>query len=203
MGIHLLKQRSVFLDRDGVLNRAVVIEGKPFPPTRLEDVEILPGTITSLQRLAEKDYYLIGITNQPDVARGTQSRDVVESINALILSKLPVREIFVCYHDDVDRCECRKPKPGLILQAAKKYNLDLSNSWFVGDRWKDIAAAKAAGLKTIFVDYHYTEIYKGLRADFVVNNTVVIADIILNSTFIVNNDNDTRFSKTIFGKDRL
>ncbi len=152
---------AVFLDRDGVINRAVVRDGRPYPPARLEDVEILSGAIFSIQRLAERGYVLIGITNQPDVARGTQSREVVESINAMILSRLPLREIFVCYHDNNDNCDCRKPKPGLILRAADKYGLDLSQSWMVGDRWKDIAAGRAAGLKTIFVDYHYAETYEG------------------------------------------
>jgi D-glycero-D-manno-heptose 1,7-bisphosphate phosphatase len=170
---------AVFLDRDGVINRAVVREGKPYPPARLDEVEILPGTIISLQRLAEYGYVLIGITNQPDVARGTQSRQMVESINARVQSCLPIREIFVCYHDNADHCNCRKPKPGLILQAAEKYALDLSLSWMVGDRWKDIAAGQAAGLKTIFVDYHYTEIYQGVPSDFTIDDTVFLAEIIL------------------------
>jgi D-glycero-D-manno-heptose 1,7-bisphosphate phosphatase len=103
----------------------------------------------------------------------------VEAINRLIQSRLPIREIFVCYHDNVDDCDCRKPKPGLIWQAANKYGLDLSTSWMVGDRWKDIVAGKAAGLKTIFVDYHYAEIYQGKSADFTVEDTVFLADIIL------------------------
>jgi D-glycero-D-manno-heptose 1,7-bisphosphate phosphatase len=170
---------AVFLDRDGIINRAVVREGRPYPPATLENVEILSGALTSLQRLAACGYVLIGITNQPDVARDIQSREIVESINQLIQSRLPIREIFVCYHDDTDDCDCRKPKPGLIWQAAKKYGLDLSVSWMIGDRWKDIAAGQAAGLKTIFVDYHYDEIYQGISADFTVEDTVFLADIIL------------------------
>ena len=170
---------AVFLDRDGIINRAIVRDGKPYPPSRMEDFEILPGTIASLSRLADSGYVLIGITNQPDVARGTQSREMVESFNALIQSKLPVREIFVCYHDNADNCQCRKPKPGLILQAAEKYGLDLAQSWMVGDRWKDIAAGCAIGLKTIFVDYHYVETYQGAPADFIVEDTAFLADIIL------------------------
>ncbi len=176
-----MTQRAVFLDRDGVLNRAVVRDGKPFPPARLADVEILAGAVTALNRLAKSGYVLIGITNQPDVARGTQSREIVESINALIQSRLPVREIFVCYHDHADECDCRKPKPGLILQAAQKYEFDLSLSWMVGDRWKDITAGQSAGSKTIFVDRHYTEIYQGDPADFTVEDTASIADVILQS----------------------
>lgn len=170
---------AVFLDRDGIINRAIVRGGRPYPPSRLEDFEILPGSIASLSRLANFGFMLIGITNQPDVARGTQSKEMVESFNTLIKSRLPVREIFVCYHDSVDNCNCRKPKPGLILQAAEKYRLDLSNSWMVGDRWKDIAAGQTVGLKTIFVDYHYAETYEGTLADFTVEDTVYLADIIL------------------------
>jgi len=170
---------AVFLDRDGIINRVMVADGKPYPPFGLDDFEILPGTITSLSRLADFGFVLIGVTNQPDVTRGTQSREMVESFNRVIQSRLPVREIFVCYHDNVDHCDCRKPKPGLILQAANKYGLDLSHSWMVGDRWKDISAGKAVGLKTIFVDYHYGEIYEGASADFTIEDTIYLADIIL------------------------
>ena len=170
---------AVFLDRDGIINRAIVRDGKPYPPLRLDDFEILPGSITALLRLADSGYVLIGITNQPDVARGTQSREMVESFNALIQSRLPIREIFVCYHDNTDNCECRKPKAGLILKAVDKYGLDLSTSWMVGDRWKDVAAGQAVGLRTIFVNYHYAEDYAGAPADFVVEDTTHLADIIL------------------------
>jgi D-glycero-D-manno-heptose 1,7-bisphosphate phosphatase len=173
------KLPAVFLDRDGIINRAMVRDGKPYPPAQLSDFEILPGSVSSLPRLAEFGYVLIGVTNQPDVARGTQSREMVESFNALIQSTLPVRDIFVCYHDNADHCDCRKPKPGLILQASDKYDLDLSSSWMVGDRWKDIAAGQALGLKTIFVDYHYAETYEGTPADFTVEDTGYLADIIL------------------------
>ena len=170
---------AVFLDRDGILNRAVVRDGKPYPPAKLEDVEIPPDTVTALKQLQAAGYILIGITNQPDVARGAQSREVVESINGMIQSSLPVLEIFVCYHDNKDHCDCRKPRPGLILQAAEKYELDLSQSWMVGDRWKDIAAGHNAGLKTIFVDYSYTEPYEGIPADITVKDILFLPDIIL------------------------
>ena len=170
---------AVFLDRDGIINRAVVREGQPYPPAGLKDVEIIPGAVSSIKRLAENGYIMIGITNQPDVARGTQSREIVEAINAMIQSRLPLREIFVCYHDNIDNCDCRKPKPGLIIMAAEKHGVDLSQSWMVGDRWKDITAGKAAGLKTIFVDYHYNERYEGPLADFTVDDMAKVADIIL------------------------
>jgi D-glycero-D-manno-heptose 1,7-bisphosphate phosphatase len=170
---------AVFLDRDGVINRAIIRNGIPYPPSNFDELEILPGSINSFAHLSNYGYVLIGVTNQPDVARGTQSREIIEAFNSSILSRLPIREIFVCYHDNADHCNCRKPKPGLILEAATKYGLDLSNSWMVGDRWKDIAAGQAAGLKTIFVNYHYSEIYKGEPADYIVDDTSHLADIIL------------------------
>ena len=170
---------AVFLDRDGILNRAIIIAGMPRPPATAHQLEIIPGMDAELQRLRAAEYLLLGITNQPDVARGTQDRAVVESINSHILSQLPLREILVCYHDDQDDCECRKPRPGLILRAAQQYGVDLSRSWMVGDRWKDIAAGRAAGLRTIFVDYRYSEAYNGPPADFSVGSPQQIAEIVL------------------------
>ena len=170
---------AIFLDRDGIINRAIVRDGKPHPPGKLDEMELLPWTIHSFPRFRVAGYMLIGITNQPDVARGKQSREEVEAMNAWIQQRLPLQEIFTCYHDDRDGCDCRKPKPGLILRAANKHGLNLSQSWMIGDRWKDIAAGQAAGVKTIFVDYHYSEPYHSNPADYVVENTEQINDIIL------------------------
>jgi D-glycero-D-manno-heptose 1,7-bisphosphate phosphatase len=180
MGIHEVRAGSpaVFFDRDGIINQAVVRDGRPFPPASVEDIHLIPGTIHSMEKLAKAGYALFGITNQPDVARGTQTREMVESINAFIQDHSPVKEIFVCYHDNQDQCDCRKPKPGLILQAAKKYALDLPRSWMVGDRWQDIAAGQAAGLKTIFVDYKYSEPYQGSPATYNIEDTSSVAAII-------------------------
>jgi len=172
---------AVFLDRDGVINRSVVRNGKPYPPASLSELEIIPDAVVSLKKLAEVGYLLIGVTNQPDVARGTQSREVVEAINSHIKAELPIVDIFTCFHDGKNDCECRKPKPGLILQGAHEYKVDLSRSWMVGDRWKDISAGQAAGLRTVFVDYHYNETYNGPTAEFIIEDISVLADIILNS----------------------
>lgn len=172
---------TVFLDRDGVLNRAVIRNGRPHPPISVDELEIIASAVYSLRTLADAGYLLVGVTNQPDVARGTQTRDAVEAIHAYILSELPLQEIFTCYHDDNDGCECRKPKPGLIYQAAEKYGSDMSVSWMVGDRWRDVLAGKAAGLKTVFIDYKYDEPYRGARADFVIEDIGMLADVILNA----------------------
>jgi len=148
---------AVFLDRDGVLNRALVRDGKPFPPSSLEEFELLPDAASSLLDLKAHGFALIVITNQPDVTRGAQKRDTVEAIHQKLTSLLPIDDIFVCYHDDADHCACRKPQPGLLLEAQRKCNIDLSRSFVVGDRWRDIDAGHAAGCKTVLIDYGYRE----------------------------------------------
>jgi D-glycero-D-manno-heptose 1,7-bisphosphate phosphatase len=149
--------RAVFLDRDGVLNRAIVREGKPYPPHSLAELQILPQAQDTLTVLRAAGFLLIGITNQPDVARGTQRREVVEAINATLLAALPLTDILVCYHDDGDHCDCRKPRPGLLLQAAGKYAVTLSASFMIGDRWRDVEAGRRAGCRTILLDSGYKE----------------------------------------------
>jgi D-glycero-D-manno-heptose 1,7-bisphosphate phosphatase len=157
MGINTVSRRAVFLDRDGILNRAFVRNGKPFPPSNLSELEILPGTLEACNRLHKAGFLLIIVTNQPDVARGSQKREVVEAINQVLTDSLAIDAIKVCYHDDSDDCTCRKPEPGLLLEAAGECKIDPSLSFMVGDRWKDIEAGRRAGCRTIFVDYGYSE----------------------------------------------
>jgi D-sedoheptulose 7-phosphate isomerase len=151
------QRRAVFLDRDGVINRPVIRDGKPSPPSSLEELELLPEVAKSLLDLKAQGFALFVVTNQPDVARGTQTREGVEAIHRSLSSSLPIDDIFVCYHDDADDCACRKPRPGLLLEAQRKYKIDLSHSFLVGDRWRDIDAGHAAGCKTILIDYGYRE----------------------------------------------
>ena len=155
MGVGAL--RAVFLDRDGVLNRTIICNGKPYPPATLEELEILPGVPQALADLKKCGLLLLVVTNQPDVARGTQQRAMVESLHAALAKNLPIDEFFVCYHDDGDGCDCRKPKPGLLLQAAARYGLDLPNSFLIGDRWRDIEAGYAVGCSTVWIDDGYAE----------------------------------------------
>ena len=139
MPMHKLRQ-AVFLDRDGVLNEVVVRNGKPFAPASLAELQIPPGTKEALMRLKEQEFLLLVITNQPDVSRGSQKREVVEEINRHLQSKLPLDDIFTCYHDDQDACDCRKPQPGMVMRAAEQYGIDLRRSFLAGDRWRDIDA---------------------------------------------------------------
>jgi D-glycero-D-manno-heptose 1,7-bisphosphate phosphatase len=135
----------VFLDRDGVINRAIVRDGKLYPPASLAELEILPGVRAALDRLRAAGWACVVVTNQPDVARGTQSREVVEAINGRLAAALPIDEVRVCYHDDDDRCGCRKPQPGLLTRAPE---YDVPASVMVGDRWRDIEAGRRAGVRT-------------------------------------------------------
>ena len=157
MGIDRNLLRAVFLDRDGVINRAIVRDGKPYPPASAALVEVLPGVAGALQRLKAAGYLLIVVTNQPDVARGVRSRAEVEAIHARLASMLPIDEFRACYHDDQDGCACRKPKPGMIIDAARAHRLDVGASVMVGDRWRDIEAGRLAGCATVFIDCGYAE----------------------------------------------
>lgn len=148
--------RAVFLDRDGVLNRTLLRNGKPYPPDTLEELQILPDVRQALGQLEDTHFLRIVVTNQPDVARGTQNRAVVEAMHNHLFQQLPLTEIIACY-DDGDTAPCRKPNPGMLLQAAEKHQIDLPCSFMVGDRWRDIEAGRRAGCRTIFIDYNYNE----------------------------------------------
>lgn len=175
--------KAVFLDRDGVLNRAMIRDGNPYPPDTLAELQILSDAPGALRALSAAGFLLIGVTNQPDVARGTQRREVVEAINAALLATLPLHEILVCYHDDRDGCDCRKPLPGLLLQAAATHAIDLSSSFMIGDRWKDVETGRRAGCATVLIEYGYAETGPDRhRPDHVVHSLSEAAERILNKS---------------------
>ena len=150
-------RRAVFLDRDGVLNRAVVRAGKPYPPQTLDEVIVEPGTAGCLAKLEQMGFLLIVVTNQPDVASGKQRQAVVEAINSYLQSLLPLDDVFVCYHGKNDGCHCRKPAPGMMLEAAARHGINLGASYIIGDRFRDVEAGQAAGCQTVWIDYAYDE----------------------------------------------
>ena len=150
-------KRAVFLDRDGVLNRSLLIDGVPKPPTSVEDVEILAGVVEAIQILKNHDFVPVVVTNQPDVARGDMTQSQVEGINTHIGFVTDIKYFYTCFHDDGDLCDCRKPAPGLIHRASKELGLLVKDSFLVGDRWRDIAAGQSAGCQTFFIDYSYSE----------------------------------------------
>ena len=150
-------KRAVFLDRDGVLNRAILIDGVPKPPTHVSDVEILPGVIEAIQILKKHKFVPVVVTNQPDVTRGVVTKSQVDAINAYIGTLTEIKHFYTCFHDDSDLCDCRKPAPGLIFRAAWELELSVQESYMVGDRWRDVSAGQAAGCQTFFIDYLYSE----------------------------------------------
>jgi D-glycero-D-manno-heptose 1,7-bisphosphate phosphatase len=169
---------AVFLDRDGVINQVTVRDGRPHPPASVDESELLPGVCEACQMLLKTGYLLIVVTNQPDVVRGCQSREGVEGINAWVRRMLPVDDVLTCYHDDADRCTCRKPKPGLLLQAADRWMVDLHRSVMIGDRWSDIQAGRAAGCTSILIEKEYSR-RERCQPDHIVADLLAAAHIIL------------------------
>jgi len=161
MGKHQVTRRAVFLDRDGVVNHAVVRNGKPHPPSSPPDFRLYDDVVDGCARLKTASFLLVLITNQPDVGRGTQSREAVEAMHLKLQSALPsLDRIEICYHGGErygQPCDCRKPRPGLILRAATELNIDLKESYVIGDRWRDIDCARAAGCRAIFIERGYKE----------------------------------------------
>ena len=156
----LPENRAVFLDRDGVINRPLIRAGKPYPPARLDEFEILSGVREACQLLKKVGFLLVVVTNQPDVGRGTLAREAVETIHTWMLQQLPIDRVMTCFHGGAvygDPCECRKPRPGMLLQAAEALKIDLAKSFMIGDRWRDIDCGFNAGCKTIFVNWDYEE----------------------------------------------
>lgn len=172
-------RRAVFLDRDGVLNRPVVRDGKPYPPAGPRDLEIFPEAPAALAALRHAGFRLYVVTNQPDVARGVQNRTAVEQIHAALREALPLDGFYVCYHDDKDACPCRKPKPGLLFTAAAEHGISLSSSYMIGDRWRDIEAGQRAGCRTAWLDFGYAERGPATPADARVASLTDAVDWIL------------------------
>jgi D-glycero-D-manno-heptose 1,7-bisphosphate phosphatase len=177
---------AVFLDRDGVLNEVRLDAGTPRPPASVADLRVAAGAREALERLRKAGFALVMVTNQPDVPRGATTRDAVEEINATLRARLPIDAVYVCYHDTADDCDCRKSRPGMLRQAARDFELDLGRSWLVGDRWVDVAAARAAGVTSALLEQPYSwrpssdgAPPPGLRAEIVATSVSEAVDAIL------------------------
>lgn len=170
--------KAVFLDRDGVINRSSVIDGKPYPPRSLAEFMILDGVREACHDLKSRGFSLVVATNQPDVGRGALEQELVEAMHAEMCRELPIDHVEVCYDSGHSPSAFRKPAPGMLLAAARKLDIDLPRSYMVGDRWKDIDCGAAAGCKTIFIDHSYAEQLHALP-DFRVATLLEAAKIIL------------------------
>jgi D-glycero-D-manno-heptose 1,7-bisphosphate phosphatase len=176
-----VSRSAVFLDRDGVLVESTVRDGVPQSARSLAELQILPGVAGACERLRAAGFILVVVTNQPDVARGTLTADTVEEMHRELHHRLPLDEIAVCFHDDADGCDCRKPQPGLLLAAAERWRVDLASSFLVCDRWRDVEAAHRAGCRAIFVDRGYAESIAS-EPDATVGNLEEAAEWILGQT---------------------
>lgn len=166
----------MFIDRDGVINEVVFHEGgKPSSPWKFEEFKLVPGIKKPLEELISMGYYLFIVSNQPDISRGYIEESTTEKINTILYESFPVRDILVCPHDDHHQCQCRKPKPGMLIELSKKWDIDLERSFLIGDNWKDMDAGKAAGCMTILLDKPYNKEVKG---DHRVRNLNEAVDII-------------------------
>jgi D-glycero-D-manno-heptose 1,7-bisphosphate phosphatase len=149
--------RAVFLDRDGVLVRARVVDGRPYAIRGVEELELEDGAREACATLRAAGFLLVAVTNQPEVARGTLAREDVDAMHQRLAELLPLDDVRLCPHDDADGCACRKPKPGMLLDAAREHGIDLRQSFLVGDRWRDVGAGRAAGCTCVFLDREYSE----------------------------------------------
>ena len=155
---------AVFLDRDGVINKSIIIEGKPYAPRTIADFVLLPDAELAIEEITRRGYLVFVVTNQPDIGNGLVDPLEVGKMHQ-VLKKLPIQKIYMCPHSQTDGCSCRKPLPGMMLCARDEYDIDLQNSFLIGDRKSDMDAAKNANCKSIFIDYGYDE-SKNVSADF-------------------------------------
>jgi D-sedoheptulose 7-phosphate isomerase len=156
-------RKAVFFDRDGVINKVVLKDGIVRTPRRFAEFELKPGVAGAMDSFKVMGFSNIVVTNQPDVSRGLMSAEDMEMMHAHMKEHLPIDEVFVCTHDDADNCECRKPGPGMLVTAIRKWGLDPSVSFVIGDTWKDAEAGRKAGCRTILLDMPYNQ---GVESDY-------------------------------------
>ena len=170
--------KAVFLDRDGVLNKPNIINGKPYAPKKVKDFIIYSEAYEVLNNLKNNLYKIIVVTNQKDVGKGVTSMKVLNTMHNKLKSFLPIDDIKVCIC--VDECDCYKPNPGMILEAQKEWKIDIEKSYIIGDSWRDIGAGINAGCKTILIDrkYNMPMVYK---PDYIVYSLKEAESKILNS----------------------
>ncbi len=150
------RSRAVFLDRDGVITVPEFRDGRSFAPRRIEDLQYYPDAAQSVADLKALGFLVIVATNQPDVGKGEVAEAVIDAMHADLQAAMPVDDIEVCYDTREAATDRRKPGAGMLIDAARNWNIDLGGSYVVGDRATDIEAGERAGCVTIFVDRGYT-----------------------------------------------
>ena len=168
--------KAVFLDRDGVINECALLHGKPSAPTQIQNFILFPGVLEAISEFKIRGFFVFVITNQPDISKGNLSQEDLFQMHTNLMEAAEIDDIFVCPHLEIHNCFCRKPKIGMIKDAQKKYSINLQKSFVVGDRWRDVEAAKNAGCTSILVGTGYNE--KKITPDFQVNSLVECLKII-------------------------
>jgi D-glycero-D-manno-heptose 1,7-bisphosphate phosphatase len=155
--VKLPGRRAVFVDRDGVLNRAQVRDGKPFSPRKLQEFRLLPGVAAAMRQLRDAGFFIAVVTNQPDLGNRLVADTVIAAIHQRLRARVPLDDIRMCPHSQSAGCNCRKPWPGMLTAAARDHGIDLAASYMIGDRISDVIAGNSAGCYTIFVQRGYAE----------------------------------------------
>lgn len=169
---------AIFLDRDGIINVPIIMGKKPLSLSSVEQFCFTEHIFEIMEHLSHVCDNIFIVTNQPEVSRGTISKEEVQKIEKVIMEKFPfVKKFYTCYHSDEDSCNCRKPKIGFLLDSCTTYGVKLENSWVIGDRWRDVELGKNAACKTIFVDYGYNETLRS-NPDYKIQNLLDIKHII-------------------------
>lgn len=169
---------AVFLDRDGIINEPIIRDGLPFSPMDVDEFYFTSEIVPLTKKIKDRGFSIFVISNQPEVARGNLSTEMLAKMNILMMKKLPIKDFIICTHDDADQCSCRKPRPGSIISLSEKYGINLRKSFMIGDRWKDVEAGKSAGCRTIFLDRGYSEPIN-CRPDHIVGSLLSCESFIL------------------------
>lgn len=142
---------AVFIERDGILNETRVERGQRVTPLTLNEFHLHREVAPLLHEVKVAGLLLIVTTNQPGLSRGHQSRRELDRMHQSLRATFLIDDLLVCPHEDADRCPCRKPKPGLFLEAAHKWGIDLNRSFVVSDKWQDAEAARRVGATSLLV----------------------------------------------------
>jgi D-glycero-D-manno-heptose 1,7-bisphosphate phosphatase len=167
----MAKQKAIFLDRDGVLNDLVYYPSHDEweSPRSPQDVHVIDGVTDAIRTASSLGYLVFVVSNQPSAAKGKVTLEDLHAVHEELLKQLgdaPITAFFYCHHRSEDGCECRKPSPHFVLEAAKAYDLDLTRSWFVGDQDGDIGCGRRAGTRTALLQYARSKPKRGAeRAD--------------------------------------
>lgn len=169
-------KKAVFIERDGVLNEVKTGPKHQITPLTLDEFKVKKEAEPALKKLKAAGFVLIVTSNQPGLSRGYQSRRELDRMHDIVKRCFPLDDLLVCPHDESDHCPCRKPRPGLLIEAAFKWHLNLDHSFVISDKWQDAEAARTAGCTSLLVQSPWVG---NVHHDFVMPDIDAIAAKIL------------------------